>query len=92
MTVELGIRSVGARLWCRVAVQDVDTDEMLAFTIVPPHLAEPSDGRVSAGSPLAVALVGHNAGDSIRVELKDGTRIFRVLHVACPQEECDEQA
>lgn len=79
-----GPEAYGACVWCRVAVQEVNGGETSAFTIVPHHLADPDSGKVSQGSPLAVALMGHHAGDSVRVESRQGVRIFRVLQVAHP--------
>ena len=68
-------------MWCRVIVQDVETDESMTITIVPVDAADPSTGKVSIGAPLAVALMGHQAGESVKVGVHDGNRTFRVLQV-----------
>ena len=69
-------------VWCRVIVQDVETDERMIITIVPVDAAEPSASKVSIGAPLAAALMGHQADESVQVEVPDGTRTFRIVDVA----------
>jgi transcription elongation GreA/GreB family factor len=76
---ERGTPPVG--LWCRVTVQDVETDEKMTVTLVPVQAADPAAGKVSVGAPLAVALMGRQAGESVPVGVQDGDRTFRVLHV-----------
>lgn len=68
-------------VWCRVIVQDVETDEKMIITIVPVDAADPFAGKVSIGSPLAAALMGHQADESVDVEVPDGTRTFRIVDV-----------
>lgn len=75
-----GFSKVG--VWCRVIVQDVETDEKLTITIVPIDAADPFAGKVSIGAPLAAALIGHQADESVDVEVHDGTRTFRIVKVA----------
>lgn len=75
-----GAAKVG--VWCRVIVQDVETDEKLAVTVVPFDVADPFVGRISIGSPLAEALMGHQAHESVHIKIHDGTRTFRIVKVA----------
>lgn len=69
-------------LWCRVTVKDVETKETMTVVIVPADVADPSAGKVSIGAPLAVALMGHQAGESVQVGVHDGNRTFRILNVS----------
>lgn len=75
-----GLSKVG--VWCRVIVQDVETDERLTVTVVPSDAADPFVGKISIGSPLAEALMGHQADESVRIKIHDGTRTFRIVKVA----------
>lgn len=75
-----GLSTVG--VWCRVIVQDVETDEKLTITIVPIDAADPFAGKVSIGAPLAAALMGRRTDESVHVEVHDGTRTFRIVKVA----------
>lgn len=68
-------------LWSRVAVQNAETNEQMSITIVPVDVADPAAGKVSIGAPLAVALMGHQAGESVQVGVHDGNRVFRILNV-----------
>jgi len=52
-----------------------------SWRIVSSHDAAPAEGRLSADSPVAVALLGRGPGDSISVTLPKGKRKFTVLSV-----------
>jgi transcription elongation factor GreA len=49
--------------------------------IVSSHDASPSDGRISAESPVARALLGRRAGDQVSVALPRGESVLRLLSV-----------
>ena len=51
------------------------------WRIVSSHDAAPAEGRLSADSPVAVALLGRGSGDSVSVALPRGKRKFTVLSV-----------
>jgi transcription elongation factor GreA len=52
-----------------------------AWRIVSSHDASPADGRLSAESPVALALLGRGAGDEASVSLPRGTRMLTILSV-----------
>ena len=52
-----------------------------SWRIVSSHDAAPAEGRLSADSPVAVALLGRGPGDSFSVTLPKGKRKFTVLSV-----------
>ena len=52
-----------------------------SWTIVSSHDAAPTEGRISAESPIASALMGAAAGDEVSVTLPRGTRLLTVLNV-----------
>jgi transcription elongation factor GreA len=51
------------------------------WRIVSSHDAAPAEGRLSAESPVAVALLGRGPGDSASVALPKGKRVYTVLSV-----------
>jgi transcription elongation factor GreA len=61
-----------------VHVVDVATGREAAYTIVGATEADPRSGRISAGSPVARALIGHARGDVVAVETPGGQRELRV--------------
>ncbi len=52
------------------------------WQIVSSRDAAPSEGRVSAESPLASALLGRESGDQVAVSLPRGTRTLTILSVS----------
>jgi transcription elongation factor GreA len=63
-----------------VAVRDQDGVEN-TWRIVSSHDAAPADGRLSAESPVALALLGRAPGDQVSVSLPKGKRELTVLTV-----------
>jgi transcription elongation factor GreA len=52
------------------------------WRIVSSHDAAPGEGRLSADSPVALALLGRGPGDSASVALPKGKRLYTVLSVS----------
>ena len=65
----------------RVKVVDEDTNEETGYQIVGPEEADIQAGLLSIQSPLAQALLGKEAGDSVEVNTPRGTRYFEILSV-----------
>jgi transcription elongation factor GreA len=63
-----------------VQVRDQDGAEQ-TWRIVNSHDASPSEGRLSAESPVAVALLGRAVGEKASVVLPKGTRQLTVISV-----------
>jgi transcription elongation factor GreA len=51
------------------------------WTIVSSHDASPGEGRLSAESPVARALVGRRAGDQVTVALPRGESVLSILSI-----------
>ncbi|MCB1885935.1 MAG: transcription elongation factor GreA [Geminicoccaceae bacterium] len=66
----------------KVRLVDEETDEKIRYQIVGPEEAEIQQGLLSINSPLAQALLGKEAGDSVEVSTPRGVRYFEVLDVA----------
>ena len=65
-----------------VKLVDDDTDEDVVYQIVGEHEAEPKEGRISLGSPVARSLIGRRVGDLVEVRTPAGVRNFEVLDVS----------
>ncbi len=65
----------------KVTVVDESSGRELEFTLVGPTEADLKTGRLSAESPVARALVGSRAGDTVAVETPGGQRSYSVRSV-----------
>jgi transcription elongation factor GreA len=59
-------------------VRDLETDAVHTWTIVGATEADLRQGRLSAESPVAAALLGRAEGDEVAVETPGGSRRYRV--------------
>ena len=64
-----------------VVVRDGDGVEQ-TWRIVSSHDASPREGRLSAESPVAVALLGRRIGEQVSVSLPRGKRLLSILSVS----------
>jgi transcription elongation factor GreA len=64
-----------------VVVRDPDGAEQ-KWRIVSSHEANAKEGRLSAESPVAVAMLGRPPGEQVAVSLPKGTRTFTIVSVA----------
>jgi transcription elongation factor GreA len=62
----------------KVTVIDETSGRSNDFTLVGPTEADLKTGRLSAESPVALALMGARAGDTVTVETPGGERRYRV--------------
>lgn len=64
-----------------VLVQDRDGEEE-EYTIVGGEEADAVSRRISTESPLAAALLGHAAGEQVKVRAPGGLRAVRIVRIA----------
>jgi transcription elongation factor GreA len=72
MTVELGHD---------VRFRDVNTGSEERFRLVPTGEGDVAQRLLAADSPVARALIGHGAGDTVKVHLPRGTRQLLITAV-----------
>jgi transcription elongation factor GreA len=65
-----------------VRFRDERNSEVTEVTVVHPVEAEPAEGKVSAESPVAKALLGARAGERVVLETPRGSRQLEILEVA----------
>ena len=63
---------------CTVTFTDCDTNRSQTYTLVSAHDANPTEGTLSAASPVARALIGHRVGDKVQVQTPRGSRELSV--------------
>ena len=72
-----GSAGVGSLLRLR----DLETDELVEYTLVGVMEANPGQGRVSVDAPVGRALIAATSGDVVTVACPNATRRFEVLSV-----------
>jgi transcription elongation factor GreA len=65
----------------RVKLVDEDTDEEASYQVVGPDEADIQSGLLSIQSPLAQAILGKEAGESVEVTTPRGVRYFEIIEV-----------
>jgi transcription elongation factor GreA len=76
--VETGGDSEVVRHGSTVSYTDRATDRRQTFRIVAPNEASPSNGSLSAASPIAQALMGRRVGDVVELQTPKGPRTLTV--------------
>ena len=64
-----------------VDLLDEDSNTESTYQIVGDDEADIAQGMISISSPIARALIGKEAGDSVEVRVPDGTRHYEILDV-----------
>jgi len=65
----------------RVKLIDEDTEEEKTYQIVGDQEADVKEGRISISSPIARALIGKEAGDSVEVNAPGGSKAYEIVAV-----------
>ena len=82
VVVEDGAATAGVVGFGSTVVIRDDGGEERSWTIVSSREAAPGEGRLSAESPVAVALMGRGVGDAVDVALPRGRRTFTIVNVS----------
>ena len=78
-------------LGSRVVVLDLNKDEELSYSLVTSEDADVSQGRISTSSPIGKGLLGKRVGDTVRIQVPDGTRELEILQLATIHDEATKQ-
>ncbi len=70
-----------ASLWSHVRLQDLETNEIIEYTIVGSTESDPSLFRISDESPVGRAVLGQRAGDIVEVQAPVGVIKYKILEV-----------
>ena len=66
---------------CHIIIHDFEYDEDLEFSIVGSTQTNSLSGKISNESPLGHALIGHEVGDIVEVEMGDTVSKYKVLDI-----------
>lgn len=64
-----------------VKVVDIDTDEEKEFTLLGPDEADFANGSISINSPVGRALLGHEEGEEITIDIPKGRVTYEILSI-----------
>ena len=82
--IDVGKLDVGDKVvfGAKVTIADVETDEEKRYQIVGDLEADIKLGLIAISSPVARALIGKHAGDSVTIEAPAGSREFEIVDVS----------
>ncbi len=69
-------------LLSKVEITNLANNRSMTYTIVSPHEANMSEGKISIKSPIATALLTKKAGDTVEVRVPAGMLKFRIENVS----------
>ncbi len=64
-----------------VELEDLDSGDNVTYQIVGDDEADIKAGKISVSSPIARALIGKHAGDTVNVQAPGGVRQYEILDV-----------
>jgi transcription elongation factor GreA len=64
-----------------VEIEDIDSEKRVTYQIVGEDEANIKEGRISIGSPIARALIGKQAGDTVIVKAPGGNIEYEIVSV-----------
>lgn len=62
----------------RVRLRDLETDEVMEYTLVFPDAASVEEGRISVASPIGTAILGYTEGTSVEWKVPGGTAKIKI--------------
>ena len=66
---------------CHIVIHDFEFDEDLEFSIVGSTQTDSLNGKISNESPLGMALIGHEIGDVVEVEMGEAVSKYKVIDI-----------
>jgi transcription elongation factor GreA len=75
--VDLNVISFG----CKVKLYDAEYKEELEYKIVGSSEADSLKGKISNESPVGKALLGHKAGETVKIETQAGVVKYKILEI-----------
>jgi transcription elongation factor GreA len=66
---------------CTVVLENLDTEEEVAYQLVGADESDAAKGRISVMSPLGRAMIGKKVGEEIMVQAPGGKREFEIIDI-----------
>jgi len=70
----------------RVTLKNITTGKVVEYTLVSENEANLKEGKLSIGTPIAQALLGHKKGEEVDVTVPSGVLRFEILNIKFRQE------
>lgn len=64
-----------------VVIQELPDGEKETYTIVGTTESDPSDGKISNESPIGSQLINRTVGDTVNIQVPDGTIPFKIIEI-----------
>jgi transcription elongation factor GreA len=65
----------------KVPIRNTKNNQQMKYTLVSEAEANLREGKISTGTPIAKALIGHKVGDIVPVQLPVGTVEFEIMNI-----------
>ena len=65
-----------------VTIEDITTNEVTRYQLVGPFESDINERKISVTSPIGRALIGKEAGDTVKVKTPGGVRKFEIVDIA----------
>ena len=66
----------------RVTLKNITTGKVVEYTLVSENEANLKEGKLSIGTPIAQALLGHKKGEEVDVTVPSGVLRFEILNIS----------
>ena len=66
----------------RVTLKNITTGKVVEYTLVSENEANLNEGKLSIGTPIAQALLGHKKGEEVDVTVPSGVLRFEILNIS----------
>jgi len=76
------IDSDKAYIGAKLTLSDLDTEDEIEYTLVGQEEANAIEGLISVVSPVGKALLGHEKGDIIKVDVPAGTLKYKIIKIS----------
>jgi transcription elongation factor GreA len=70
------------RIGATVKLKDLDSEEVLQYTLVSELEADYAQGKISVSSPVGKGLLGHKENETVEIKIPAGTLRFKILKIS----------
>lgn len=70
------------QIMSKVKIKNLGNKAVMEYTLVPESEANLKENKLSVGTPIAQALMGHKKGDKVEVQVPSGKLNFEILEIS----------
>ena len=67
-----------------VTLMDLETDEKIKYMLVAPEESNYEENKISISSPIGKGLLGHSAGETLKIKVPAGILSYKILKIERP--------